>query len=80
VSVKVKLNRRGVAELLRSTAVGQDLSERGRRIAAAAGDGFTVTRQVTKSRQRVSIITDTTESRIAEATDRVLTRSLDAGR
>lgn len=78
--VRVKLNRRGVRELLRDEKVGKDLSERGRRIAEAAGPGHAVTRRRGSSRQRVSVITDTPEAMRSEATTHTLTRALDAGR
>ncbi len=80
MSVRVKLNRKGVRELLCSTDVGKDLSGRGQRIAEAAGPGHVVTRRMGRSRQRVSVITDTPEAMRAEATARTLTRALDAGR
>ena len=78
--VRVKLNRRGVRDLLRDGKVGKDLSERGRRIAEAAGPGHAVTRRMGRSRQRVSVITDTEEAMRSEASKRTLTRALDAGR
>ena len=78
--VKVKLNRRAVKALLQSEEVGKDLSERGQRIASAAGAGFTTSRRVGTTRQRVLIYADTPEALAAEARDHVLLSALDAGR
>ena len=77
--VRVVLNRKGIAELLRSKEVRSDLYTRGKAIAAAAGEGHEVALNVHK-RARVSIRTVTPEAMESEATDRTLTRSLDAGR
>lgn len=77
MSVKVKLNRSAVGSLLKLT---DDLRARAERIASAAGPGMEVEVTVGATRARAVIVTATTEARIAEATDRVLTRSLDAGR
>lgn len=79
-NVKVKLNRKTVRDLLRSHEIKQDLEERGRRIAAAAGPGHRVDSEVGPNRVRVAVITDTAEARHDEATRRTLTRALDAGR
>lgn len=78
--IRIKLNRAGVRALLTSADVTADLASRGKRIAAAAGDG--VEMQVTRNRDRavVFIKTETVEAKRAEAEDRTLTRSIDAGR
>lgn len=78
--VRVVLNHDGIAELLKSAEVQADLEERGKRIAAAAGDGVEVERFVGQARARVIVRTATTEARLAEASDRALTRAIDAGR
>ena len=80
MTVQVKLNREGVAALLASAEVGEDLTDRGRRIAAAAGPGVEMSRRKGRGRQRVSIITGTAEARKAEAERMALTSALDAGR
>lgn len=66
--------------LLRSPEVRADLEARARRIAAAAGPGMEVDVEVGAKRARASVRTATYEAMRAEATDRALSRALDAGR
>ncbi len=79
-NMRIKINRAGVVALLTSPEVFADLTRRGNAIAAAAGDG--VEAQTTRNRDRavVFVRTETFEARKAEATDRSLTRAIDAGR
>ena len=74
------LNRRGVRELLRSSEVLRDMRRRAEAIAQRAGDGMVATAMVGTGRARASVITATAKAREAEATNRALTRALDAGR
>lgn len=68
-------------ELLKSPEVRADLLRRAHAIEAAAGNGsYDVTPSTTPSRARVSVGTADYAARKAEATDRALTRALDAGR
>ena len=78
--LRVKLNRAGIRALLRSTEVERDLDARARRIAAAAGEGMEVETEVGPARARSAVFTATRDAQEAEATDRTLTRALDAGR
>lgn len=80
MAAKVKLNRRGMAELLKSSGVLADLERRANRIATAAGDGHVVRAEIGRTRARAVVITATSEAIRAEATERNLTRSFDAGR
>lgn len=77
---RLRLNRSGVREILRSESVRADLLARAERIAAAAGDGFVAESSVGATRARASVRTDTSEARLAESNDRALTRAIDAGR
>ena len=79
---RIEINSAGAAALLKSDAVLAELTRRGEAIAAAAGGApdFTVTGSVRRSRAHVSVATATLEGRRAEATDRVLSSALDAGR
>lgn len=77
---KVRLNRKGVRELLRSREVLSDLERRANAIAAAAGEGMEVDSEVGRNRARASVRTATREAVLAEAQQRALTRALDAGR
>jgi hypothetical protein len=79
-SIRVKLNKQGVRQLLTSAAAQADLDRRARRIAAAAGPGFEAESTPSPARAHATVVTGTTEARIAEATDRALTRAIDAGR
>ncbi len=78
--VRIKLNSKGVRDLLRSTEMQNDLKRRAGRIAAAAGEGHRVEVGTTRKRARAVVITETFEAMRAEATDRSLSRSIDAGR
>jgi hypothetical protein len=77
---KVKVNKKGVGELLKGKEVQADLERRGRQIAAAAGPGHEVQTYVGKNRARVTVRTATHAARLAEARTRSLTRAFDAGR
>lgn len=78
--VKIVLHPGAIDELLKSPEVQADLAARGKRIAAAAGEGVVSEPFVGKTRARNTVRTDTTDARIAEATNRTLTRAIDAGR
>ena len=78
--MRLKLNRSAVRELLRGAEIQADISARAERIAAAAGDGFEADHEVGRNRARSSVRTVTHEGRYLEATERTLTRSIDAGR
>jgi hypothetical protein len=80
VANQVKLNRAGLRDLLRSPEVRRDLERRARQIATAAGPGFESDSEIGRNRARASVWTATLEAMVAEATDRALTRSIDAGR
>lgn len=74
------LNRNGLRELLRSDAVQAELRRRAQQVAAAAGPGHRVEVSAGRNRARAAVITDTPEARRAEATDRALTRAINAGK
>lgn len=80
MSADVKLNRKGIRDLLRSAEVRNDLERRAARIAAAAGDGMESDSSIGKNRARASVWTDTHEARRAEADGFALSRAIDAGR
>lgn len=76
----IKLNTKGIGELLKSPEIQADLLRRARNIARAAGPGMEASVRVGPSRARASVITATDGAREREARDRALTRALDAGR
>ena len=74
---RIVLNRAGVKALLRMPVWVEAPAEA---IAAAAGPGHKVEVTVGPTRARAAVITDTIEAMHAEATERALTRAIDAGR
>lgn len=78
---KFKANRAGFIALRNSSEVMADLGSRASRIAAAAGEGMEV-RGPERGRQRAraAVLTATFPAMHREATDRALTRALEAGR
>lgn len=79
-NVRIKLNRRAMAALLKGPEVQAELKRHADPIAEAAGQGTEVDVHVGKTRARATVRTATFEARKAEATTRALTRALDAGR
>lgn len=77
---KVELNRATMRALLRSPEVRRDLERRARAMANTAGRGFDADSEIGKNRARATVWTASIEAMVAEATDRKLTRSIDAGR
>lgn len=80
VGVRVKLNRRNVAALLKDERVRANLEGRARRIAQRAGSGFEADSVIGRNRARATVWTDTPEARRAEAQANALTAAIDAGR
>lgn len=76
----LKLNRAGMRELLRSEGVLEELRRRAEEIADRAGDGMEVDAEIEANRARASVRTESFGAMAAEATDRVLTRAIDAAR
>lgn len=77
---RLKINPAGVRALLNDPGVKADLERRARAIAAQAGEGMEVSVQPGRNRARATVITATTEARVAEATNRSLSAAFDAGR
>lgn len=85
--LRLKLNQKGIRELLQSDEVQADLQRRVDRIAAATGapDDYDARVDVIGGTSKLGramgrVVTATFEARKAEAQDRTLTRALDAGR
>lgn len=79
-SARIKINSSGIAALLQSAAVQNDLAARAERIADAAGKGFEATATTNRDRAVAFVRTTDYQSRKDEAEHRVLTRAVDAGR
>lgn len=78
--IKVKFRPGAVEALEKSPEMQQVLLEHGQRMADAAGDGFEAEVNVGSTRARCTVFTATVDAMLSEATDRTLTRSIDAGR
>ena len=78
--VRVKLNSSAIVRLMQSAEVGNELAKRGDRIAAAAGPGHEVTTTVNRDRAVTFVTTANKTARQAEAEQRRLSKSIDAGR
>lgn len=81
-----KLNHAGVRKLLRSEGMRAHLEQRAQRIAKAADEaagadgGHEVRTEIGPNRARAVVVTTSSEAIHGEATQRTLTRSIDAGR
>lgn len=80
MTMRVKLNKASVRALLRSPEIQRDLKRRADAIAQAAGPGFEADLSVGRNRARATVRTATRAARRAEATNRTLSRAVDAGR
>lgn len=80
MTVKVKLNREGVRELLQSREVQADLTKRARRIASRAGVGHEVEEFKGRNRGRATVRTLSDDAKIAEQFHKNLTNAIEAGR
>jgi hypothetical protein len=78
--VRVKLNRRNVAALLKDERVRADLEGRAKRIAAQAGPGMSYDSIIGRNRARATVWTDTPEAMVNEARSGSLSSAIDAGR
>jgi hypothetical protein len=81
---RLEINDGNAQQILKSGEVAGDLRARAQAIAAAAAAGrggtYRIDAMLWKSRNAVHVTTADTEARRAEATDRTLTKALDAGR
>lgn len=77
---RVKLKLKGINELMRSEPVQAHVDQVGRRVAAAAGDGFEYQPRTHKWTARGYVRTATAAARRREAEDKVLLAALSAGR
>lgn len=77
---KLKLNKAGVRQLLKSPEMQAVMTARAKRIAAAAGPGHAVEPDNTGDRARATVVTRSYAAKKAEAKNRNLTRAIQAGR
>ena len=80
-SFRLELDHDGIAALLRSQPVAEACEAQARRLAATAGDGFEVVGpRFTGQRVAYSVRAATEDARVAEATDKALSRAVQACR
>jgi hypothetical protein len=77
---KLVFKTAGFRQILRSGAARADVTRRANAMAAAAGEGFGVEVSTGANRVRATVATESWEAAKAEATDKVLTRAIGAGR
>lgn len=80
MTLRFKLNRAGVRQLLRSPAMQAEVKRRAQRIATAAGPGHEVQVVQGRNRARATVRTVTDEAKIAQQAHQNLTNSIGAGR
>jgi len=78
--VTLKLNIAGFNRLRNEPGVVADLKHRAQAVADAAGEGHLSEVLTGKTRARSQVVTATYDARRREATDRNLTRAIDAAR
>ncbi len=78
--VKIVMINAGFNAVRRSEGVRADLLARAEKIRDAAGEGFAVIQTDNPSRSGALVVANTNAARRAEATDKVLTKAIDAGR
>lgn len=76
MSVKFKLNRAGVRELMRSQAMVGELETYARRVKDAAGEGFEMSRHIGKNRANVGVIAETPKARAKNIKYNLLLKAL----
>lgn len=79
-NAKVKLNIRGLNKIMTGPEVTAQVARRTKRMAAAAGEGFEAVMIPHKYTARGYVRTADAEGAIRQAREKVLERSLDAGR
>ncbi len=81
MATRIVFNRKAFRELRTLPSVQDDLIERAKRIADAAGDGYVVGEpDPPRNRARAAVIASTHQARDDAARNGTLSRSLEAGR
>ena len=78
--VQVKINRKGAAQILKSTSVQAAAKHRAQQIATAAGPGYKADSMIGRNRARASVYADTFRARRDNARRGTLLRSVGAAR
>lgn len=76
----LKINPYALRALMKGAPVQADLKARADRAATAAGEGMEAHVQVQSARARASVVTATPRAMRREATEKALTRAIDAAR
>ena len=80
MKAEIKLNSKGIRQILKHDSTRKAAEKRAQAIAVAAGDGYEASSMVGKNRARASVITATTRARRDDAKRGTLLRSAGAGR
>lgn len=80
MKAEIKINSKGVGQVLRSDSMRKAAKKRADRVAAAAGPGYKSTSTIGRNRARASVITDSAEAAVKDSRTGNLLRSAGAGR
>ncbi|QOW64958.1 hypothetical protein IDM48_11560 [Rothia amarae] len=78
--MELKLNRKGVGEILRSPELRKVALDRAQKIANASGEGYAATSRIGSKRARASVFTESREARLDNAKRQTILRNVGAGR
>lgn len=79
-NTRVELNFEGVRQLMTSPQMVALCERKARAVAAAAGDGYTITTHIGPNRCNASVITDSYEAKKANLDGNALIKALGAAR
>ena len=79
VTIRVKLNRKGVGRLAKGSEALAMVERIAKQIAETAGEGFEYDARLGTNRARASVVTATREAMLKEAKNRILTKSVASG-
>lgn len=80
MKAEIKLNSKGVKQVLKHDSTRRAAEKRAKAIARAAGDGYEASSMIGRNRARASVITATARARRDDAKRGTLLRSAGAGR
>ena len=77
---EIKLNSKGISQILKHDTTRKAAEQRAKAIARAAGDGYEASSMIGRNRARAAVITATARARRDDAKRGTLLRSAGAGR
>lgn len=78
--MKSTINPKVLAQFAKSKETEALVYARAKKVAAAAGPGFTATSRIGKNRARASVKAETFSARVRNSRENILIRALEAGR